>query len=181
MQKLNFNYQPNDLQRIFVEKGLELLYKDTIDSYRLRLHNPKSIIEELVNNCISARNGHLTNNEYTINTEYYLELLKSVKKQHYNVVIQASNLILKENRNYQELLIQKLEEYFQNYDPEKDLFESDIKHFLLIVHYLIIEYINLGYTKQYLYHYFRTIFVYTGDNLLTFNNRFEILIDSLNE
>ena len=68
MQKLNFNYQPNDLQRIFVEKGLELLYKDTIDSYRLRLHNPKSIIEELVNNCISARNGHLTNNEYTINT-----------------------------------------------------------------------------------------------------------------
>ena len=52
MQKLNFNYQPNDLQRIFVEKGLELLYKDTIDSYRLRLHNPKSIIEELVNNCI---------------------------------------------------------------------------------------------------------------------------------
>ncbi|ADF54252.1 hypothetical protein [Zunongwangia profunda] len=196
MQKLNFNYQPNDLQRIFVEKGLELLYKDTIDSYRLRLHNPKSIIEELVNNCISARNGHLTNNEYTINTasetrkilekkedalnfqtisrEYYLELLKSVKKQHYNVVIQASNLILKENRNYQELLIQKLEEYFQNYDPEKDLFESDIKHFLLIVHYLIIEYINLGYTKQYLYHYFRTIFVYTGDNLLTFNNRFEI-------
>lgn len=196
MQKLNFNYQPNNLQRIFVEKGLELLYKGTIDSFRLRLHNPKSIIKELVNNCIAARNGHLTNNEYISNSaletkkilekgedslsfekisrKYYLDLLKSVKKEHYNVVIQASNLILNENLDYQKFLILKLEEYFHNYNPTKDVFDHDIKHFLLIVHYLIIEYINQGYTKQYLYHFFRTIFVYTGDTSLTFDNRFSI-------
>ena len=34
-------------QRFFIEKSLELLYLGSIDSYRVRLNNPKSILEEL--------------------------------------------------------------------------------------------------------------------------------------
>ncbi|MBK7290099.1 MAG: hypothetical protein IPI78_07630 [Chitinophagaceae bacterium] len=34
-------------QRFFIEKSIELLYSGSIDSYRVRLNNPKSILEEL--------------------------------------------------------------------------------------------------------------------------------------
>lgn len=64
MQNLTFHFTPNLLERLFIEKGLELLYKDTIDTYRLRLHNPKTIIEELQIICKEAKAGVLTNNIY---------------------------------------------------------------------------------------------------------------------
>ena len=195
MQKLTFSYTTNNLQKLFVEKGLELLYKDTIDTYRLRLHNPKTLIKELVFNCKSAKEGILTNNQYAIattkeiknilkskddglsfvsvNREYYLNLLKSVKKDEINRIIQASNLVLSDNQNYNKSLIINTEALLSNFSSIDDLEHNDVKVFMLHLHYHIIELINLGYTKQYLYHFFRTIFVHAGDNSLTFEDRFE--------
>jgi hypothetical protein len=34
-------------QKFFIEKSIELLYYGSIDSYRVRLNNPKTVLEEL--------------------------------------------------------------------------------------------------------------------------------------
>ncbi len=39
MQQLRYSYSPNEIERLFIEKGLESLYKGTLDSYRVRLKN----------------------------------------------------------------------------------------------------------------------------------------------
>ena len=46
-------------QRFFIEKSLELLYLGTIDSYRVRLHNPKSILLELRYCLKEYKNGRI--------------------------------------------------------------------------------------------------------------------------
>jgi hypothetical protein len=57
MQQIIFRYESNLMQQLFVEKVLECLYLGTLDSYRLRLHNPKTAIEELVHVTHQVRNA----------------------------------------------------------------------------------------------------------------------------
>ena len=100
MQNINLNYQTSNIQKLFIAKGSELLYKGSLDTYRLKLHNPKTIIEELVAVCKSS---FLTNNDYAqasaselitllnekndglkfikVNRKYFLDLLKNTKKE----------------------------------------------------------------------------------------------------
>lgn len=195
MQKIEYNYSLTETQQLFVEKGLELLYKNTLDTFRLRLHSPKSIIQELSNVCKEARDGLLTNNEYavatsneaklllkpstdglvfqSINREYFIDLIKSPKAENHNRIIQASNLLLQENADYCnslfdqiETLLNKTEEQLSEISRPKELLNS-------LTHYLCVELTNLGYTKQYLHHFFRTIFVHINDSL-SFGDRFNI-------
>ena len=64
MQQLNLIYATNPFEKLFVEKGIELLFNNTIDSFRLRLHNPKTLIEELITVVTEAITVVLTNNDY---------------------------------------------------------------------------------------------------------------------
>lgn len=48
MLNINLNNSISIIERFFIERFLELVYKKTIDSYRHRLHNPKSLIKELL-------------------------------------------------------------------------------------------------------------------------------------
>lgn len=196
MQKLNFHYIPTIFQRLFVEKGLELLYKDTIDTYRLRLHNPKTIIEELKLICKEAKAGILTNNIYaqssakeaiailrnttdglefnSIAKDYFDKLIQNSKPDNYHKIIQVCNLVLKDNSNYQNRLFDLIKEQIAAYTPGTILSKDERKKFILLLHYLCVELVNLGYTKQYLYHFFRTIFVHAGNASMSFDDRFQI-------
>jgi hypothetical protein len=197
MQLLNFNYSPTLLQRLFIEKGLELLYKDTIDTYRLRLHNPKTIIEELYRVCKEAKAGVLTNNIYanssakealsllrnnnhglefnSIASDYFIRLLENSKSENYNQIIQACNLVLRDNINFQNKLFELIKQKIDTYVPGTILSSDEIKKFVLLIDYLCVELVNLGFTKQYLYHFFRTIFVHATGASLSFDERFLIL------
>ena len=105
MQKIYFKYLTNNYEKLFVSRSSELLYKNSLDTHRLKLHNTKSIIEELISVCQSANIGLLTNNEYAsstasellsmldeeseniifnrINRDYFKEILKQTKKENY--------------------------------------------------------------------------------------------------
>lgn len=195
MQKISFKYSITEFEQLFVEKGLELLYKNTIDTYRLRLHNPKTIIEELVSVCQQAKNGVLTNNDYstatskevisslkdqndglvfkTINREYFIDLIKNTKKENYTRIIQASKLVLRDNENYKDALYTKIEDLLSSYSAVSPIDSEDKKQLLLLTHYLCVELVNLGYTKPYLYNFFRTIFVHAVSTL-TFKERYDV-------
>ena len=179
-----------------MEKGLELLYKDTIDTFRLRLHNPKTVLQELVFNCMASKEGFLTNNQYahssglevkrflqssdhemsfkSINREYYLEVIQTIKKENYNRIIQASNLLLRNNRDYGKNLAESIFQSFQEFDPANPPNHEYLKNFIQKIHYWIVDLVYKGYTKQYLYQFFRSIFVFVGNSTMSFENRYTI-------
>lgn len=196
MQHLTLHFNPSLLERLFIEKGLELLYKDTIDTYRLRLHNPKTIIQELHQICKEAKAGVLTNNIYAISTagealavlkncndglefnsiarDYFEKLIKNSKSENHDRIIQACNLLLRDNKNYQNKLFDLIKEKIDVFALDNIANTDDRKKFILLLHYLCIELVNLGFTKQYLYHFFRTIFVHAGNSTMSFDDRYNI-------
>ena len=198
MQNITFTYAVNIIESLFIEKGSELLYKDSIDTYRLKLHNPKTLIEELIAVCISSKNGILTNNDYAnatsaelikllnedndglnftkVNRNHYVSILKLTKKENYDRLIQSSKIILRDNLNYAEVLFDKMKDLIDNYDiteVNEEIANNSKKNLLILLNYTIIELINKGFNKQYLYYFFQVIFIYKNTNI-TFSDRFEI-------
>lgn len=205
MQNITFKYPVNIIERLFIEKGSELLYKDSIDTYRLKLHNPKTLIEELISVCFSAKNGVLTNNDYAnatsaelikllnenndglnfskVNRNHYLTILKETKKENYDRIIQSSKIILKDNTNYVEVLFDNIKGIIDTYDiaePDEATSKNIKKNLIVLQNYKFIELINKGFNKQYLYYFFQVIFIYNKNINLTFSERYEIF-KSLND
>lgn len=198
MQNITFTYTINIIESLFIEKGSELLYKDSIDTYRLKLHNPKTLIEELIAVCISSKNGILTNNDYAnatsaelikllnedndglnfikVNRNHYISILKQTKRENYDRLIQSSKIILRDNLNYAEVLFDKMKNLIDNYDlteVDEEIAHNAKKNLLILLNYTIIELINKGFNKQYLYYFFQVIFIYKNTTI-AFSDRFEI-------
>jgi hypothetical protein len=193
MQNIILNYPTSNIQKLFIAKGSELLYKGSLDTYRLKLHNPKTIIEELISVCKST---FLTNNDYAqasaselttllnedndglkfikVNRKYFLELLKNTKKENYNRIVQACKLILSDNTNYQEYLFDEIEKSLLTFDETQaaDIVHNEQKKLLLQLTYLFVELINKGFTKQYLYKLFQVIFIYKNEHDWLFEERY---------
>lgn len=195
MQKINLKYPLTDCAKLFIEKGLELLYKDTLDTYRLRLHNPKTIIQELMLVSEKARNRTLNNHDYAdsiakeaklilsgdfhnlkfniINKDYFIRLLTNIKKENYRNIIQACKLLLQENQDYYDQLCTSCQNLINKNNGGLTSYDEKDK-ILGWIHYQCIELINKGYTKQYLHNYFRTIFIHIEDEKLLFEDRYKI-------
>ena len=193
MQQVSYSYTPTLIQQLFIEKILECLYIGTLDSYRLRLHNPKTAIEELIYVTSQVKQNILQRTEYvseirkevssllkdntdglvfvTISREHYAKLISHGKKENYNKIIQASRLVIKDNLNYKQHLILEIKNYLDSHASDSEI-ESSGK-LTSLVEYALIELVNRGYTKQYLYHFLRTIFVHAGDSSFTFEERFQ--------
>jgi hypothetical protein len=193
MQNIILHYPTSNIQKLFIAKGSELLYKGSLDTYRLKLHNPKTIIEELISICKSS---FLTNNGYAqasaselitllnedidglkfikVNRKYFLDLLKNTKKENYNRIIQACKLILSDNTNYQALLFDEIEKSLLTFSENQaeDIVHAEQKKLLLQLTYLFIELINKGFTKQYLYNLFQVIFIYKNEPDWFFEKRY---------
>jgi len=193
MQQVNYSYTTTLIQKLFVEKVLESLYIGTLDSYRLRLHNPKTAIEELIHVTLQVKQNILQRQEYvveickevtallkdesdgliftSISKDYYLKLIQGSKKENFNVIIQASRLVIKDNTNYQQHLIDEIERCINDYVEGHEI-EAPEK-LLSLVEFSLIELINKGFTKQYLYNCLRTILVHAGGSAFSFNERFQ--------
>ncbi|MEO8535787.1 MAG: hypothetical protein ABI441_18670 [Flavobacterium sp.] len=193
MQNILLNYPVSKIQRIFIAKASELLYKGSLDTYKLKLHNPKSLIEELVSTCQLT---YLTNNEYSqataaelvnilnenndglkfskVNRQYFLEQLKNTKKENYSRIVQACRIVLQENSNYLEYLFNEIEKSLNNFDETQDenIVYNEIKRILLQLNYLFTELVNKGYAKNYLYNLFQVLFIYKKKSDYTFSERY---------
>jgi len=194
MQQVSYSYPITLIQKLFVEKVLECLYIGTLDSYRLRLHNPKTAIEELVQVTLQVKQNILQRQEYvaeickevlallknesdgliftSIDRDYYVKLIsQGKKKENFNIIIQASRLVIKDNANYQQHLIDEIERQIDNYIEGSEI--EAPKKLLSLIEYSLIELVNKGFTKQYLYNFLRTILIHAGDADLSFSERFQ--------
>ena len=216
MQNIDLQYPTNNLEKLFIEKSVESLYQNTIDSYRLRLHNPKTLIEELITVTQSSINGILTNNDYVnytskelkkilndnndelkfikINKKHYTGILERAERKNYKLIIQSSKLILKDNQEYCSNIFEKIKlitgsnsNFFDEegnfIESQKKVFDNLKKDLIVLVDYLYIELLSKGFTKQYLYKTFQSIFIY-NINTPTFSDKmavFKSIIDKVDE
>ena len=66
MKKVEINFQTTISERFYIERSIELLFGETIDSYRLRLHNPYTIVYEMAEILDKYRKNQLKNDQYVI-------------------------------------------------------------------------------------------------------------------
>lgn len=185
------SHKKNDLkvcEKFFIEKSIELLYYGTIDSYRVKLNNSKTILEEL-KYCIDefdiGRIRHFNTikgkekdkkalvdevikfvNEdenyldfISVSKDYLLTILKELNEHNYKKVSATLHILLKENEDYLSRIIEAL----------KILIDTDLTDFDhlskidKVLNLLFSELVSKGFSKGFLYKFFYGVFV---NNLL---------------
>lgn len=197
MRKIQIYHYPLTVpEKFFLEKTVELLDPQTIDSYRLRMHNPLTILIELTNVIIDLNHNKLKNKSYatelikeaesllktenelifkSISKEFYMKLLscKNGGKPDLTQILYATKLIIKDNGDYITLIFNKINDELSKLNLIAELSVSDFKILNGIVGYFYIELIKKGFSKAYLNHFFRSIFFSPAHGV--FSNRMNIL------
>lgn len=182
-------------QRIFIEKSVELLHLGSIDSYRVRLRNPKTILEEIKYCLLEFQSGGIkhfqtikskdknslidegltllqTNPNYlvykVISKNYLEKLLCTAEENNFKKIIPAIESLLTENSNYLITVIDGIESLIAaNNSTLEELEKIDIS-----LNILFSELISLGYSKGFLYKLVYGIFVKTLSSGSNFNDHF---------
>lgn len=210
MQNITLVYNVNPFEHLFIDKALELLFKNSIDSYRLRLHNPKTLIEELVSVCQSSLSGFLTNNDYASSTakelsnslsedtdglrfvkiskNHYQNILGQANPKNYSLLIQSSKLVLKDNPDYLTNIFEDLETLTASFggivNDGSPRYHNEIaaseKRIIVLLNHFFVGLIGKGFNKQYLHSFFQITFVRNTDAMLDFTGRLTILKTLIN-
>lgn len=184
-------------QRFFIEKSIELLYYGSIDSYRVRLNNPKTILEEL-KYCLQEfekgrikhfptikakekTNKSLTDEvlvflkhepnylEFNSISKSYLELLISnITEQNYKKIIPSIEILLSENNNYLITIIDGLKILIES----NDFTLQSLEKLDYTLNILFSELISKGYSKGFLYKLIYGIFVNSLNEGANFDDHF---------
>lgn len=193
MRKIKINI-PTALtppELFFVEKSLELLAEESIDTYRLRLHNPHSVLVELCfliqsyldQNIAEDYPKHVCEEaKDLLNLDQEL-LFTKISKNYFQAllsnrdlvkVLYAANLILLENKNYLEKLFVSISGEIHRLNAKDPLYPSDLKRLNYLTSFLYVELRKKGFNKTYLHRTVRAVF---SGNLLgnNFADRFSIL------
>jgi len=184
-------------QKFFIEKSIELLYYGTIDSYRVKLNNSKTILEEL-KYCIDEfelgriKHFHTIKSKEkekkglvdeairligeqdnylifnTVSKEYILTILREISENNYKRVAATLDILLKENIDYLNRLIIDLKSLIdQNTANFSHLTKID-----KILNVLFSELVYKGFSKGFLYKIFYGIFVNTLKMTSDFDTHF---------
>ncbi len=177
------NFTPNKVytisERFLAEKLLELFFNRTLDSHRAKLHNPKWILIELHQVLSDWAQGKIKAFDKTIrpviletlkflevesllqfdsiNIKFFKTLLGNATEKNYQHLSYTTRVILEKNMNYQQKLLDKIEEEIAKLNLEK-VFVEKLESLNIYVDYLATELINQGYAKGYLYSIISRIF-----------------------
>lgn len=175
----NFIVNPTYLtpERFFVEKLAEHIHPKTLDSYRVRLNNPKASLAEVKFVLTDFHNNKIKHFDKTVrpvldeaagfidqddtldygkvNKDYYKQLLKDSKQADYHSLFYATNAILKVNQNYLEKLCGMVEAEIARLVAQVTPLEPyELIKLDGLIEFLATELVNSGYSKSYL---FRTV------------------------
>ncbi|MGZ7068888.1 MAG: hypothetical protein ACXVHT_11330, partial [Methanobacterium sp.] len=155
--------------------------------------------------CQSSIAGILTNNEYASSTtkelknilsgdthgirfvkvskKHFDEILTNVSPKNYHLLIQSSKLVLKDNSNYITNLFSDISSITNSFptliDDGSIKFQNDVsalkKKIVVLLSHLLVELLNKGYTKQYIYNFFQITFIRNSKPGNTFNDNLNIL------
>jgi len=172
------NFLPNE--RFFVEKSLELLHPKTIDTFRCRLYNPHTILEELHSVLVNFHKKKIKSFETVqkvkeealnlLDTNNYLNFnsiesgflktqINNIDKTKYLDPTYTISLALKDNEFYLETLIKKTYQliYKGNLIPTRSAL--DLQELKTVITYLVTELLHRGYSKRYLYKVLYVVFI----------------------
>ena len=197
-------------QKFFIEKSIELLYMGSIDSYRIKLNNPLTILQEL-KYCLNefdkgrikhfhtikgtAKTGKVLIDEVhsllavtpsyikydTISLEFLTVLLKEAKEDNYKKLIPSIKMLLDDNQDYIEKVIDGLAALIASNDSSfENLCKIDTS-----LNILFSSLIKKEFSKGFLYKLFYGIFVHSLRNGKSFDDHFNnfktrILADKCN-
>lgn len=195
-----FSHNNKDLtipQLFFIEKSLELLHLGSIDSYRVRLNNPKTVLVEL-KYCLcefkkkrikhfdtikdKGKDRKVLIDEVTLHLDsepnyltfrsisktYLRGLLTDMNEYNYLKVIVAIEILLEENDRYLEEILAGLELLLDHDDHSLHGLENIDK----TLNILFSELIGRGYDKGYLYRKFYATFVHALGMDSSFSDHF---------
>ncbi len=165
---------PNTLtiaEKYFIERALELVNFKTSDTYRARLHNPKTILQELHQVLIDWDKNKLKrfetakhvidetilllNNENElvfsfIDKDYFKELLQTASDNQYLNLIAANQLIISVNEDYISTIYNKTKAEIESCNQNAKLQIHELLELERLTSILITELLNIGYSKTYL-------------------------------
>ncbi|WP_116787020.1 hypothetical protein [Flavobacterium psychrotrophum] len=198
MQLINHkNTRLTICQRFFIEKALEMLYLGTIDSYRVRLHNPKTVLEELryclrefkagrikhfqtirhkdkskkalVDECLQALELDPNYLHFSSVSPVYLKkVLENIDEMNYLKVISSIDFLIKENSDYLSLALVGLKQLIDTNDSSV----LNLEKIDTTLNIVLSELISMGFSKGYLYKITYGIFVNTLTEEREFDNHF---------
>ncbi|WP_316753733.1 hypothetical protein [Pedobacter gandavensis] len=193
-------------QKFFIERSIEILYRGTIDSYRVRARNPKSILEELKNTIsaferkqlkhfisitATAQSKFALRDEaldfitlqpnylkfVTFSAEFFQVQLKQLTENNFKQVKNCVEIILNENVSYLTEVLNGLKVLLgQNPPPGNDLFEL-LKNLDTTLTILFTELLEVGFSKGFLYRYLFAAFVNNFTAAGDFDVEFDLFRD----
>ncbi len=191
MQRYKKRYCFSTAEYYFTQRLCELTYYGTLDSYRVRLNNPKTTIEEL---CQVLLDWHskkikdfktveavinelkkLLKNESELSflktsKNSFLKILNDCNKEEYIQLLYASRTILTENESYSTVLFEKLGNEIKRLNSITPFGVEEYDTTERLLGYLISELCSWGYSKSFLFHLARSLFskpsTHTFDNSL---------------
>lgn len=166
-------------EKFFLEKSLELLSNNTIDTFRLRLNNPLTILYELISVIDSVKKGSLRSfyidilceeAKYLFNVEKELEFSSITKgffqnalqNKDYNHIYYAANLIINENQDYTKTLYNLIKTEITRINNQATFTFQDFDLLNRYIQYYYIDLKKYGYNKQYLFNFVAAIFMGSG-------------------
>lgn len=198
-ENLTFN------QKFFIEKSIELLHVDTIDTYSVRLNNSYTILKELKDclfdyiigkikhfntikgkerdspsirkECINLIDSDNSFLKYkSISKEFLKSIVEQLDERNYLKTIKTLEIVLNENENYLDNLLSRIIELIhQNSFELENLIELDYG-----LSFLYSQLIFEGYSKEYLFQTVNRIFNYNYGENNNFNENWGIFKNHIN-
>ncbi len=171
MIKVNFSFEVSIAEQFFIERSLELLYNNTIDTYRLRLNNSMTILDEIISVSEKLILNQIKNNIYisdvldeafellhkdnnivwgTYDKNYLVELKKKPEMNLRKIYLFANGL-RKLNKNYTITLIEKIEKEIKRLNQEDVEDINELKELYSIIPNYWICLVQKGFSKNYLF------------------------------
>lgn len=195
-------------QKFFIERSIELLYRSTIDSYRVRVKNPKTILGELRDAILAFERGQIKHfvaiaadekhgfalkdealelleskpnylKYQTFSAEYFISVLKTLDKYNYKRVKDCLGVILKENTAYLDDVLSGLRFLLNAVVPDNDAaLWQLLEEIDITIGILYTELLEIGFSKGFLYRFIYGAFVNTEAEF-DFNATFISFIERL--
>lgn len=201
IKKISTAFSTTISQRFFIEKSLELLNHETIDSYRLRLNNSITALDELISVTDKLLTNQIKNKVYL--TEILDELCELLMDDPYfkwggydkNYLFEAkknpevfykkiniyANSLKKLNKSYIETIFGEIRKEIQRLNSKSDFNVDDLTILNKIIPRFWISIVRRGCSRPYLYRLLNSWIVNTSLAFESFLDRVSSLSKKIEE
>ncbi|HEY8781206.1 MAG TPA: hypothetical protein VIM16_06305 [Mucilaginibacter sp.] len=198
------------VQKYFIERSVEVLYRGTMDSYRVRVRNPKTILQEVYSTIVGFEKGQVKHfltiatkesNKFslrdeaidalklqpnylsfkTVTSSYLLLLLSQLNEYNYKQTKDCLRLVLDENHEYLKAISEGLKTLLQQNPIDDEELQQLLKATGTCIGIFFTELMENGFSKGFLYRYIYGVFINTLDDSSEFMTRLDEMIARIND